>query len=93
MKKYQSVEEAWKVISDSEDAVNKILSEEFPHENKDRLSIGFWLEIYKHDKGRNEIKNKLLDLERNLIDAHLYLRHEVENFDENVGKSLSDTFV
>ncbi len=93
MKEYQSVEEAWKAISESEDAVNEILCEEFPEEHKERLTIGFWLEIYKHDKGRREIKQKLLDIERIMIDAHLFLRHEVENFDENVGKSLSDTFV
>lgn len=93
MKTYQSVEEAWKIISDSEDAVNEILVEEFPNEDKDRLTIGFWLGVHKDDKGRQEVKNRLLGLERNLIDAHLFLRHEVENYDENVGKRLSDTFI
>ena len=74
MKTYQSVEEAWKIISDSEDAVNEILVEEFPNEDKDRLTIGFWLlGVHKDDKGRQEVKNRLLGLERNPIDAHLFL--------------------
>ena len=93
MKGYQSIEEAWRIISDSEDAVNEILIEEFPHEDQDRLTIGFWLGVHKDDEGRKEIKEKLLDLERNLIDAHLFLRSEVESYDHSVGKSLGDTFV
>jgi hypothetical protein len=92
MSEYKNKKEAKDAIESAEGKIDLILADELEHIHIELRSIGKWLDFYKHDGARKEIKDKLFYYEHIIVDANLYLRHQVTTFDLDVGTKLGQTF-
>ena len=90
--KYKNVCEAKDRISRVEKELEEILSEELVGVNKVEQTVGVWLEIFGDHELKQDLKQKLLAMEDEMISAHLYLRHLSTRYDVNNDVRLLDTF-
>ena len=89
---YNNAEEAKEHIALLEVKLKIILSTELPTLAEDQRSVGTWLSLFGKQKDRERTRKHLLDLERQLIDANLYLRHLVTQHNIDLEVPLLDTF-
>ena len=89
---YKNSKEAKEAIANLEDQLTKILDEELHMIHEDHRTVGQWLNLFGRDKDKEETRKKLLDLETEIVDATLYLRHLVTSYDFEIGTNLNETF-
>ena len=90
--KYDSANEAKERIRKLEIELETILAEELVGVNKVEQTVGVWLEIFGEHELKKDLKKKLLAMESEMINAHLYLRHLSTRYDLNSNVRLLDTF-
>ncbi|MCM8527761.1 MAG: hypothetical protein NE327_14670 [Lentisphaeraceae bacterium] len=91
-KKYNNAEHAKMRIADLEKELETILAEELVGVNKVEQTLGVWLEIFGDNEAKKDLMERLREIEDELINAHLYLRHLVTKYEMESNVRLLDTF-
>ena len=93
MKKvYKNADDAKERINRLEKELDQILADELVGVNKVEQTVGVWLDIFGDHELKQELKDRLLAMESELINAHLYLRHLATRYDVESNVRLLDTF-
>ncbi len=90
--KYKSPDHAKARIASLEKELENILEEELVGVNKVEQTVGVWLDIFGDHELKKDLKLRLREIEDELINAHLYLRHLVTRYDMESNVRLLDTF-
>ena len=92
MAKFNSVEEANKIMISSNKEIKLILNEDLYPIEESKRTIELWMSTYGNDAGSLDKKRKLCSLEMTATDAEIYCLYRSKERSAEPVRKLSDTF-